>query len=340
MQTENDKPDILRITEPNYCVTKPNQGGGEPLKVITGEQLLLGKKDSIPFLLDGLLQSTGLACLAGSSDTGKSCLLRQLAIAVATGAEMCFGFKLNTMYKSSIYVATEDGRDATAFLLSKQAQMHRPAEVSSLRFLFDYEDLLVDLDAALTQKPADLVIIDCFQDAYGGDLKDTQRIRLFLGDYQRLAEQHQCLFLFLHHTGKRSEDRKPSKNNLLSGQGLEAKMRLVIELRADVLDSSLRHLCIVKGNYLSGQQKKDSFVLGFDENAFTFRNTGERTSFEELVRQEHGEETKYGQVTELRQQGYTIEKISDETGIPETTVRRILKKTKKSETHTDDEMIG
>lgn len=122
-----------------------------------------------------------------------------------------------------------------------------------------------ELDRRLTRQPADVVIIDCFSDAFGGDLKDTQKIRSYLHPYQELALKHQCLILFLHHTSKRTEAYEPSKHNLLSGQGFEAKMRLVIELRADISDPTIRHLCIVKGNYLPGNMKRESYVLRFDE---------------------------------------------------------------------------
>jgi RecA-family ATPase len=333
MQQQNPIPSLLDIVKPDYCVVRPGNTNVSLPNIITGEELLLGKTEHIPFLLEGVLQSTGLACLAGSSDTGKSCLLRQLAIAVATGAETCFGFRLNTVYKSVIYVSTEDGRDATAFLLNRQAQHHTPEQVHSLRFLFDFEQLYADLDAALAQQPADLVVIDCFQDAYGGDLKDSQRIRIFLNQFQELAERRQCLFLFLHHTGKHTEDHKPSKNNLLSGQGLEAKMRLVIELRADLMDSSLRHLCIVKGNYLGTQSKKESYVLGFNEGAFTFMNTGERMPFDALVKKDGStstgyEDEKLKQIVKLRKEGYSQQKISLQMGIARTTVQRMLEKAK------------
>lgn len=172
------------------------------------------------------------------------------------------------------------------------------------------------MDASLTAKPADLIIIDCFSDVYGGDLKDTQKIRAFLNPYQKLSEKHQCMVLFLHHAGKRTENLEPSKNNLLSGQGFEAKMRLVIELRADLLNPQQRHLCIVKGNYLPASFKKESFVLDFDEQSFTFTNTGERVPFELLVKQPDNDSSKvkYEQAKALKEQGHSYDKIAQLIG--------------------------
>ena len=48
-------------------------------KEITGEMLLNRNIREIPTLLNPLLPKSGLVCLAGSSDTGKSALLRQLS---------------------------------------------------------------------------------------------------------------------------------------------------------------------------------------------------------------------------------------------------------------------
>ena len=53
--------------------------------LITGEQLLLMPYEKMPTLIEPILQRTGIACLAGSSDTGKSTLLRQSVIAIVTG---------------------------------------------------------------------------------------------------------------------------------------------------------------------------------------------------------------------------------------------------------------
>lgn len=303
--------------------TKP---GGE----ITGEDLLNRKTESIPCLVEPFLQRTGLACLAGSSDTGKSMFLRQLAIAVAAGMSYFLGWVLNLIHRSAIIVQTEDDQTAISFLLTRQAEGMAPERLKSLRFIFDLENLIKELDARLTDAPADLVVIDCFSDAFGGDLKDTQKIRLYLNQYQQLAEKHQCLFLFLHHTGKRTENFEPSKNNLLSGQGFEAKMRLVIELRADPTRADQRHLCIVKGNYLAAEHKRESYVLSFDPENFTFSETDERTPFEMLSKKTDDEgRAKYEQARSLKDGGMTLDKIAKAMGYANAgSVSKLLKRFK------------
>ena len=285
--------------------------------LITGEQLLLMPYEKMPTLIEPILQQTGIACLAGSSDTGKSTLLRQLVIAIVTGATEFLGFLINAVYRSAIYVSTEDLESETIYLLKRQASKYTPDQLKGLRYIFGNEDELKDkLDEALTMKPADIVVIDCFSDGFPADLKDTQRIRAYLNTFQDLAQKHKCLILFLHHTGKRTQNLEPSKDNLLSGQGLEAKMRVVIELRADLMNPAFRHLCIVKGNYLPANYKRESFVLQFDEPNFHFTNTGERVPFELLVKSPNTDQKKekWKQAKDLKDKGHKYEAIAEILG--------------------------
>ena len=77
-------------------------------KEITGEMLLSRNIREIPTLLDPLLPKSGLVCLAGSSDTGKSAFLRQLSMSVSAGSKTFLGMRLNVVHHSAIYVSTED----------------------------------------------------------------------------------------------------------------------------------------------------------------------------------------------------------------------------------------
>jgi hypothetical protein len=293
--------------------SEPEQQDG----LITGEQLLLMPYEKMPTLIEPILQQTGIACLAGSSDTGKSTLLRQLVIAIVTGATEFLGFLINAVYRSAIYVSTEDLLNETNYLIHQQAKQYKPEQLKGLRYIFGNEDELKDkLDAALTIKPADIVVIDCFGDGFGKDLKSTHEIRAYLNPFQNLAQKHKCLILFLHHTGKRTQNLEPGKDNLLSGQGLEAKMRIVIELKADLMNPAFRHLCIVKGNYLPANYKRESFVLHFDEPNFHFTNTGERVPFELLAKSPNADQKKekWKQAKDLKDKGHKYEAIADILG--------------------------
>jgi len=282
---------------------------------ISGAQIVKEGATQMDWLIKDLIPRTGMGAVAGGSDLGKSALLRQLGIVVTTNSNDFLGFEMNPVHNSAIIVTTEDDRPAVSYLLKRQTHGIDSESLENIRFVFEYENLLDELNAMLINNPADIVILDCFADVYGGDLKDTQKIRTFLSPFQQLSANHSCFIMFLHHTGKRTENFEPSKNNLLSGQGLEAKLRLVMELRADPMNVDHRHLCIVKGNYLPGRMKRESFVLHFNEQTFWFSNTEGRTPFEFLVKtQEDSSKAKYEQAKQMKENGYSYEKIAEALG--------------------------
>lgn len=123
---------------------------------VTGEQLLIEDVQEMEFLLHPILPKTGVATVAGASDTGKSMFLRHLGISLVAGEEYFAGFPFNATHRSSIYLSSEDGREATAFLLQRQANSYLPKVLKNLRFIFDYEDLLQNWMPPLRLNPQTL----------------------------------------------------------------------------------------------------------------------------------------------------------------------------------------
>lgn len=252
-------------------------------KFITGLELFRKETEFIPMLVDDLIPKVAVWAIVGASDTGKSMILRQLAMNVAAGQSF-IDKQVFTEHKRVIVVCSEDDDFAISYLIRKQNKSIGLTDESfqNMEFLFDTSDLVETLNAKLESNPADLVIIDAFSDVFDGkDGNQNAQVRQFLNKYSQLANKHKCSIGFLHHTGKRTEDLAPSKNNAIGSQGFEAKMRLVIEMRLDKVSPDLRHFCIVKGNYLPQSEKNSSIVLKMDEN-LTFTNTGERVPFENL----------------------------------------------------------
>lgn len=300
--------------------------GISPYGEISAMRLITKAPEHIDCLLEPIFPRAGVASLVGSSDSGKSTLLRGLAMAVATGQSIYLNFRLNALHRSAIYVSTEDDQNSIASLLKRQnTELQHPAEAyEGLRFVFDTENLVTRLDSMLTDRPADLVVIDAFADLYTGGLNENNQVRGFLQLYHTLAQKHNCLVLFLHHTGKRTETLNPSKHNAIGSQGFEAKMRLMIELRRDPRQGCehLRHLCIVKGNYLPPTFKNSSFELLFTEH-LNYIPTGNRVPFSALrERTEEDEALKAQmlQVQELLEAGVSKTQIAKQLGIPRTTL--------------------
>ena len=305
-----------------------NKGNYSGAKSISATDLLNRQIKDIPYLVEPILQKVGLACIAGSSDTGKSSLLRNLCMRIVSGKSEFLGFQIHSKHRRAIYVSTEDDETAMAYLLNKQNKDMGVAstDVQGLKFIFDTENILQTLDEELTCAPADIVCIDAFTDLYGKSMNESNQVRSFLNEYSQLAQKHQCLMLFLHHCGKRTEDGEPSKHNLLGSQAFEAKMRLVMELRSDIVDTSLKHLCIVKGNYLPSEYKNESYQLRFTEN-MTFINTGERIPFENLAKEEDSKTRKYELIKMYQSQGLSMEEVSQKLGYKnKSSISRILQK--------------
>ena len=297
--------------------------------LVNGYDMLNLSTEQMDYLVDPILPRVGLAALVGTSDSGKSTLLRGLAMAVASGSAEYLGFALRPKHRSAIYISTEDDASAVGVLMQRQIEELGTAKESyaSLDFIFEVDDLVDNLDQMLEDRPRDLVVVDAFADLYTGPMNENNRVRSFLNRFSQLAIKHSVLIIFLHHTGKRTEMLNPSKHNAIGSQGFEAKMRLMMELRPDSVEHDLRHLCVVKGNYLPSEYKHDSFVLRFSPG-LNFTATGERVPFSQLrerdPEQEAAEAERLELIRSLRDEGKSYREIAEILDISKSSVHRIL----------------
>jgi AraC-like DNA-binding protein len=86
-----------------------------------------------------------------------------------------------------------------------------------------------------------------------------------------------------------------------------------MELRTDCERADIRHLCIVKGNYLSSEYKHDSFELRFTPE-LNFEATGERVPFGLLRERDEDIDKRVELAREMRAEGKTLQQIADELG--------------------------
>jgi len=296
-------------------------------EVVRGDELLSMEGESLPYLVEPILPRSGLVGFGGSSDTGKSTFLKQLATAIVRGNDEFLGFPINSTHKSVIYVSTEDDKDGVLTVLKRQKKKgSRKNPMHGLRFLFNSEKIYGQIKAELKKESADLVIIDAFSDIAQGDLNQSSVVRPFMERFSNLSKKHQCLFIFLHHTSKKAEGTVPKKGNLLGSQGFEAKCRLVMLLVRDPGEDHIRHLCLVKGNYLSDEYKSQSYAMDFNPDDLTFKFTGERVLFEDLsskdgTRKKETLELKK-RAQELRNNGMTQGQIAIEVGRDKSQISR------------------
>lgn len=237
------------------------------------------------YLMQPIFPQKGTAVLAGKPDTGKSQLARQLCIQIALGEKSFLGFELSPIHNRAIYVATEDNQEATTFLVGKQFKGLQKEAVENLRFMFadtmELDEILIKLDEELRLSPADLVIMDSFGDVFrGGDSNNNMAMRNTVKLFDKIAKQHNCLILFIHHINKAAYKQTPGQEHIQGGSGLVQKVRLAIQLSEG--DNDKRYFTVVKGNYCPKEFKQNSLILSFSEETFLFTNTGKMMATSEI----------------------------------------------------------
>lgn len=245
--------------------------------VYTSIELMATGNVEPQYLMKPIFPKTGTAVLAGMPDTGKSQLARQTCIQTALGEKTFLGFELNPVHNRAIYVATEDNIDATRYLVSKQFKGLEKDAVENLRFIFadtmKQKEIIKTLNKELSLHPADLVVIDSFGDIFlGTDTNNNMLMRNTVKLFDKIAKEHNCLVLFVHHINKSAYGQSPSQQNIQGGAGLVQKVRLALQLTDGGND--IRYLSVVKGNYCPKIYKDNSFVLSFSEETFLFSSTG------------------------------------------------------------------
>ena len=284
---------------------KPN---GKLSKFLIGADVIKNKNyKEVEYLVDKLIPKGTLCALVGESDTGKSSLLRQLAVSMVYGDEDFLGFKMKSSCNNVLYVSTEDGEMATSVWLNKYFGQEKSKDdiLSKLNFIFSTDGIISNLRDAVKNNCIDLIIVDSYADLFTGSMNNSNEVRGFLNQYDNLVNEFGTTVIFLHHTKKSSAGSRPNKNNILGSQGFEAKMRSVMMLTKDNDNKSHRHLCVVKNNYMPETNKSESFVLKFNER-LAFDNTGERVDLDELIDEDYLKEAK-----ELKDGGETIRAITN-----------------------------
>lgn len=209
-----------------------------------------------PEVITGIIRRGGKLLISGASKSGKSFLLIELAVAVATGGDWV-GFRCS------------QGRVLYANLEIQEPQfLHRvyrtyeklgvPAEavsqnfdVANLRGKYSSIKVLVD-DLLATFKPGayDLVIVDPAYKVQSGTENDADAITSFCGQLDRLAEGLACTVVYTHHHSKGAQGNKEAQDRA-SGSGVFARdadaLIDMIRLEDDEISREAAELCNKKG---------------------------------------------------------------------------------------------
>lgn len=299
----------------------------EEMGIVSAEEVVKKADDEITYMIKDILPMEGPAMLVGSSSTGKSRLANQIAMSVVSGKD-CLGKPMIKVKDAhALIISTEDGIKASGTLMKKQnkALSLTEEELSRIHYLFDSSDMLSKIEQYLmTYRDKTVMIVkDTFSDDFSGDIYKTNEVRTYIQNICNLlckypftddeGKEHTPMILFVHHTGKRTDELAPSKHNILGSQGLESKSRTVMELKINLSDESTRYLAIVKGNYLSPEQKSNALVLDFSED-LVFENTGNVIAFDDINKdtKRKGEQAqRYHDIMEMRKARKTWKQIAE-----------------------------
>lgn len=253
------------------------QTDGTDKVVYTVSELMALGDFSQKYLLEPILPQIGSGVLVGKPDTGKSQFARQICIHIALGIDEFLGFRLSPSVNKAIYVATEDDINSVKFLLNKQFHGINKDYNDNLRFVFadtlDQNEIRNTLENELKEKPVSLVIIDSYGDIFNGqDSNNNMAMRNTAKAYDKIAKQHNCLILFVHHINKKGYGSTPSQQHVQGGSGLTQKVRIVLQLSEGLHE--VRYLTVIKGNYCPKKYKSESLELNFSEDTFLFTSTG------------------------------------------------------------------
>jgi len=303
----------------------------------TLEELLELDVTEIPFLVDKLIPKESITFIAGSSDVGKSLFYTQLALLLILDKKEFVGFKINSKYKRVILASTEDGAVAISSRIRKQ--LNGATIETNIRkrmtVLTTSTNLESRIEKLLKEQKSDLVVIDAFADVYGGDINTSNQVRAFLNNFTRLSREYQCAVLIVHHIGKGKEKQGANKSHLLGSVGIEGKARQVIVLSQPDLHSHKRHLSIVKGNYVSLEDKKKTFVFDFDSHTLTYSKSKVTYKVGEDIPKQKQKQIKKGRkldlelvatARKLRNEGAKLVEIAEVVGKDKSTVSRWLNK--------------
>lgn len=189
--------------------SKPNGKALEQLEPLDALALYNSAFDELPCVIPNLLFN-GVTLFAGRPKVGKSWLTLHIGLAVAMGNPLWGKFKMERPGRV-VYCALEEPPRRTANRLKKLVD-HPTPFLQNLQFLYRIKPLLAggadELDKYLTERPAELVVIDTLsavvqakssRDVFRSDYKEVTTLR-------QLAEKHKTAILVVTHLRKMAAD--------------------------------------------------------------------------------------------------------------------------------------
>jgi archaellum biogenesis ATPase FlaH len=295
----------------------------------TLKQILGFDFSELPFDVKGLIPAGCLSLIVGESDIGKSTLHTQLALSIVSGMQKFLGRDINVKHKRVLIVSTEEGISAIGNRIQKQ-MTKIPVDSNAaerLIILTTSDNITNRIKEILKRTPVDLIIIDAFSDIFHLDMNISNKVRTFFNAYSDLIREFKCSIVFIHHIGKSREGLPLHKNQVLGSVGIVDKVRQALWLSRDKKSSSKRQLTIIKGNYVTDEEKSKALSLNFDSESRTFEFIEEKDIKNSNISPSDDNEKELAEgIHKLRDEGKSRREIEEITGVERTTQWRYQKK--------------
>lgn len=284
------------------------------------------------YIIKGILPACGISGLNGSSDTGKSLLLIQFALSYALNRPF-LKQKVNGG-RQVLYCSYEDEHISLKSRLKKLTKNLTETQIkileSKLHFQFYSDNNFQSIEKHLKTFPeTGLIIIDPFSELMAGrDLNSSGEVREVMKSMHRLCLQGNLAIMYIHHNTKSSDkEGGMSKVNSSGSQAIEAKARVLFELKVE--NNIQRTLAIVKGNDIpiSLKYPASKLILKFeDEESLWFQNSDSKVISRPVRTNkiipdwkrvfDKDSELKYGEIKQ---------RLLDIYGIPFSTAEKLIK---------------
>ena len=282
-----------------------------------------------PFVVKGLIPAGCLSLIVGESDIGKSTFHTQLALSIVSGASKFLGRDINAKHKRVVMVSTEEGISGIGNKIQNQMKkIPIDADAAERLIILTSSDNIPDrIKEILRKTPVDLVIIDAFSDVFSLDMNSSNRVRGFFNSYADIIREYHCSIVFIHHIRKTREGLPLHKNQVLGSVGIVDKVRQAIWLSRDRKTSSMRQLTIIKGNYITDEEKNNSLILDFDPESRTFEFVEERGIKNSNISASDDNKKELAEtIYKLQVEGKSRSEIEEITGVERTTQWRYVNK--------------
>ncbi|WP_100629820.1 AAA family ATPase [Algoriphagus formosus] len=236
---------------------------------------VLDSNSTLEFIVEGILSKSNLCALIGGSDSGKSLFLLQFGISYILNKPF-LGLTV-VGNKKVLYFSFEDDCNSLKGRLRKMLSCLSPDSKNqigeNLLFEFDPEDIEQKIENHMeAHSDTGLIIIDPLTEILNGaDINSSTSIRQQMQVLKKASTKYGVAVIFCHHITKTSEESgKLNKSNSLGSQAIEAKSRLMIEMKKRSSGiPSYTEIGIVKGNDVDEHYKSSSRTLKIQLNKDT-----------------------------------------------------------------------